>query len=78
MHVGMLAFILPVPVLYHVLTIIWFLVVAVAGAAIALCIVNKEAMQRIDTGIAGVCLGDAIVSMLRRHGRDALGHHAPL
>jgi PAS domain S-box-containing protein len=62
-YVGMLAFVLPVPVLYHVPTVILSLVAAVTGAAIALCIVSKKTMRRVDTAIAGVCLGGAIVAM---------------
>ena len=62
-YVGMLAFVLPVPVLYHVPTVILSLVAAVIGAAIALYIVSKKTMRRVDTAIAGVCLGGAIVSM---------------
>jgi PAS domain S-box-containing protein len=62
-YVGMLAFILPLPVLYHVPTVILSLVSAVAGAAIALYIVSKKTMHRVDTAVAGVCLGAAIVSM---------------
>ena len=62
-YVGMLAFVLPVPVLYHVPTVVLSLVVAVAGAAIALCIVSRKTVRRGDAAIAGVCLGGAIVSM---------------
>jgi PAS domain S-box-containing protein len=62
-YVGMLAFVLPVPVLYHVPTVLVSLVAAFAGAAIALYIVSKKTMRRVDTAIAGVCLGGAIVSM---------------
>ena len=62
-YVGMLAFVLPVPVLYHVPTVTLSLVAAVAGAAIALCIVCKETMRRVDTATAGICLGCAIASM---------------
>jgi PAS domain S-box-containing protein len=62
-YVGMLAFVLPVAVLYHVPTVILSLVAAVTGAAIALYIVSKKTMRRVDTAIAGVCLGGAIVSM---------------
>ena len=62
-YVGMLAFVLPVPVFYHVPTVILSLVAAVAGAAIALCIVSKKTMRRGDIATAGVCLGGAIVSM---------------
>jgi PAS domain S-box-containing protein len=62
-YVGMLAFVLPVPVLYHVPTVVLSLVAAVAGAAIALYIVSKETMRRVDTATAAVCLGGAIVSM---------------
>jgi PAS domain S-box-containing protein len=62
-YVGMLAFVLPVPVLYHVPTVVLSLVAAVAGVAIALYIVSKKTMRRIDTATAGVCLGGAIVFM---------------
>jgi PAS domain S-box-containing protein len=62
-YVGMLAFVLPVPVLYHVPTVILSLIAAITGAAIALYIVSKKTMRRVDTAITGVCLGGAIVSM---------------
>ena len=62
-YVGMLAFVLPVPVLYHVPTVVLSLVPAIAGAAVALYIVSKRTMRRVDTATAGVCLGAAIVSM---------------
>jgi PAS domain S-box-containing protein len=62
-YVGMLAFVLPVPVRYHVPTVILSLVAAVAGAAIALYIVSRKTMRRADAAMAGVCLGGAIVSM---------------
>src|SRR5258708_5595484 len=62
-YVGMLAFVLPVPVLYHVPTVILSLVAAVAGSAVALYLVSKNNMRRVDTAIAGVCLGGAIGSM---------------
>jgi PAS domain S-box-containing protein len=62
-YVGMLAFVLPVPVRYHVPTVILSMVAAVAGAAVALYIVGKQTMRRVDTAIAGVCLGGAIGSM---------------
>jgi NO-binding membrane sensor protein with MHYT domain len=62
-YVGMLAFVLPVPVSYHVPTVILSLVAAMLGAAIALSIVSQKTMRRADTATAGVCLGAAIVSM---------------
>jgi PAS domain S-box-containing protein len=62
-YVGMLAFVLPVPVLYHVPTVILSLIAAVPGAAVALYIVSKKTMHRIDTAVVGVCLGGAIVAM---------------
>ena len=62
-YVGMLAFVLPVPVLYHVPTVLLSLVAAVAGSAIALFIASKAIMGRGDTATAGVCLGGAIGSM---------------
>ena len=62
-YVGMLAFVLPVPVLYHVPTVVLSLMAAVAGAGIALYMVSKKTMRRIHTATAGVCLGGAIGSM---------------
>ena len=62
-YVGMLAFVLPVPVLYHVPTVILSLLAAVPGAAVALYIVSKKTMHRVNTAIAGLCLGGAIVAM---------------
>jgi PAS domain S-box-containing protein len=62
-YVGMLAFVLPVPVLYHVPTVIMSLIAAVPGAAVALYIVSKKAMRGVDTAIAGICLGAAVVAM---------------
>jgi PAS domain S-box-containing protein len=62
-YVGMLAFVLPVPVSYHVPTVILSLVAAMLGSAIVLSIVSQKTMRRADTATAGVCLGAAIVSM---------------
>jgi PAS domain S-box-containing protein len=62
-YVGMLAFVVPVPVLYHLPTVILSLFAAVAGAAIALYIVSKKTIRLVDTAIVGACLGGAIVSM---------------
>jgi PAS domain S-box-containing protein len=62
-YVGMLAFVLPVPVLYHVPTVILSLIAAVPGAAVALYIVSKTTMPRVNTAVAGLCLGSAIVAM---------------
>jgi PAS domain S-box-containing protein len=62
-YIGMLAFVLPVPVLYHVPTVILSLIAAVGGSAVALYIVSKKHMGGADTAIAGVCLGGAIGSM---------------
>src|SRR5260370_28901741 len=52
-YVGMLAFVLPVPVLYHVPTVILSLVAAVAGSAVALFLVSKNNLPRVDTAIPG-------------------------
>jgi PAS domain S-box-containing protein len=62
-YVGMLAFVLPVPVLYHVPTVILSLIAAVPGAAVALYIVSKKTMDRVNTAVAGLCLGGAVVAM---------------
>jgi PAS domain S-box-containing protein len=62
-YVGMLAFVLPVPVLYHVPTVIMSLIAAVPGTAVALYIVSKKAMRGVDTAIGGICLGGAVVAM---------------
>jgi PAS domain S-box-containing protein len=62
-YVGMLAFVLPVPVLYHVPIVILSLIAAVPGAAVALYIVSKKAIRGVDTAIVGICLGGAVVAM---------------
>jgi PAS domain S-box-containing protein len=62
-YVGMLAFVLPVPVVYHVPTVILSLIAPVLGAAVALYIVSKKTMQRVNTAVAGLCLGGAIAAM---------------
>ena len=62
-YVGMLAFVLPVPVLYHVPTVILSLIAPVPGAAVALYIVSKKTMNRVNTAVAGLCLGGAVVAM---------------
>jgi PAS domain S-box-containing protein len=62
-YVGMLAFVLPVPVLNHVPTVILSLIAAVAGAAVALYIASKKTMRLVNATIGGVFLGGAIASM---------------
>lgn len=81
-YVGMLAFVLPVPVRYHVPTVILSLEAAVAGAAIALYIVSKKTVHRMDTAIVGVCLGGAVVSMhyvgMAAMRSSAMHHYRPV
>ena len=62
-YVGMLAFVLPVLVLYHVPTVVLSLIAAVPGAAVALYIASKKTMHGVDNAIVGVCLGGAVVAM---------------
>jgi diguanylate cyclase (GGDEF)-like protein/PAS domain S-box-containing protein len=62
-YVGMLAFSLPVPILYHYPTVVWSLVAAVAASAVALFTVSRETMSRASI-VAGSCImGGGIAAM---------------
>src|ERR1700722_14264453 len=55
-YIGMLAFRLPVPVLYHYPTVLWSLLAAIAASAVALFTVSRERMS-----VAQELLGSAVV-----------------
>jgi NO-binding membrane sensor protein with MHYT domain/GAF domain-containing protein/HAMP domain-containing protein len=61
MHfIGMMAFQLPVPVQYNVLTALASLLPAVAGAALAFWLIGQAELRPWQIGLAGLVLGGAI------------------
>jgi PAS domain S-box-containing protein len=64
MHfIGMLAFSLPVPVAYHLPTVALSLVAAISGSAVALWVVSREKMSRVQVLTGGVLMGVAVAGM---------------
>jgi diguanylate cyclase (GGDEF)-like protein/PAS domain S-box-containing protein len=62
-YIGMLAFRLPVPILYHYPTVIISLLAAIASSAIALFIVSRERMAIISLVLGSLAIGGGIASM---------------
>lgn len=62
-YVGMLAFSLPVPVLYHYPTVILSLLAAIAASAVALITVSREKMSLASWTVGGVTMGSGIAAM---------------
>jgi NO-binding membrane sensor protein with MHYT domain len=64
MHfIGMLAFSLPIPIAYHVPTVLASLLVAIIASGIALFVVSRHEMKRMQLLAGGVLLGLGITSM---------------
>ena len=64
MHfVGMLAFDLPIPVRYNVLTVLFSLLAAVLAAAFALYVVSGERLRRRDALFGSLVMGGGIAAM---------------
>ena len=62
-YVGMLAFLMPIPVFYHVPTVLLSLLAAIAASAVALFVVSRPEMN-VWQGIAGgVVMGGGIAAM---------------
>ena len=71
-YIGMLAFSLPVPVLYHWPTVLLSLFAAIAASSIALYVVSRPTMNYWSAAIASIFMGAAIAAIhLCGHGRDA-------
>jgi PAS domain S-box-containing protein len=62
-YIGMLAYTLPVPVLYDWPTVLWSLLAAVAASAIALYVVSRKQMSVAFVGIGSVLMGTGIAAM---------------
>jgi diguanylate cyclase (GGDEF)-like protein/PAS domain S-box-containing protein len=62
-YIGMLAFSLPVPVLYHYPTVIASLLAAIAASAVALFTVSRERMGLGSSIAASLIMGGGIASM---------------
>lgn len=62
-YTGMLAFRLPIPVYYHVPTVLLSLLAAIAASGIALYVVSRKVMTPIHLAAGSVLMGAAIATM---------------
>jgi two-component system sensor histidine kinase/response regulator len=62
-YVGMLAWTLPVPILYDWPTVLVSLLMAILASATALFVVSRRAMGPVSTGVGGLVMGLGIASM---------------
>ena len=62
-YIGMLAYHLPVPILYDWPTVLWSLLAAVLAAAVALFVVSRSKMGPLSIGLGGLLMGSGIAAM---------------
>ena len=62
-YIGMLAYTLPVPVLYDWRTVLWSLLAAVAASAVALYVVSRKEMGGAFIAVGSVLMGTGIAAM---------------
>jgi PAS domain S-box-containing protein len=62
-YIGMLAYSLPVPILYHWPTVLLSLLAATLASAVALFVVSRNQMGPLRIGIGGVLMGSGIAAM---------------
>jgi PAS domain S-box-containing protein len=62
-YIGMLAYVLPIPVAYHWPTVLLSLLAAVLASAVALYVVSRERMGAIRALVGSVLMGTGIASM---------------
>ncbi len=62
-YVGMLAFLLPVPVTYHVPTVLLSLLAAVLASLVALTVVSRRRLGTVTSGCASLAMGGGIAAM---------------
>jgi diguanylate cyclase (GGDEF)-like protein/PAS domain S-box-containing protein len=62
-YVGMLAFSLRIPVLYHYPTVVFSLIAAIAASAVALFTISREEMNAKTWVVGSVMMGGGIVAM---------------
>lgn len=78
---GMLAFNLPVPVAYHWPTVLLSLLVAILASAVALYVVSRKKMGRVQTLTGSVLMGLGIVGMhyigMAAMRLSAVSHYSP-
>src|SRR5438105_15034614 len=62
-YIGMLAFVLPIPVAYHWPTVLLSLLAAILASAIALYVVSRQQMSAFRALTGSVLMGAGIASM---------------
>ena len=62
-YIGMLAFTLPIPVLYDRPTVLVPLLAAIAASGIALCVVSRPTMKHWHTIVGSIFMGSGIAAM---------------
>jgi PAS domain S-box-containing protein len=62
-YIGMLAYSLPVPVLYHWPTVLLSLLAAMLASAVALFVVSRDEMGPLRTVLGGLLMGSGIAAM---------------
>jgi NO-binding membrane sensor protein with MHYT domain len=62
-YVGMLAFSLPVPIAYHVVTVLVSLLAAILASLVALTVVSRARLGMATTAAASVVMGGGIAAM---------------
>jgi two-component system, sensor histidine kinase and response regulator len=62
-YVGMLAFSLPIPILYHLPTVIVSLLAAIFASGVALFIVSRESITARRAALGSILMGGGIVAM---------------
>ena len=62
-YIGMLAFHLPVPVLYDVPTVILSLLAAIAASAVALFVVSRNKLTALSVVVGSIVMGSGIAAM---------------
>ncbi len=62
-YIGMLAYTLPVPVFYHLPTVLLSLLAAIVASAIALFFVSRNQMGSLRIGIGALLMGSGIATM---------------
>jgi PAS domain S-box-containing protein len=62
-YTGMLAFDLPIPVLYHLPTVAYSLIAAIAASAVALYVVSRERLQTTHLIAGSILMGGGVATM---------------
>ncbi|HMC62581.1 MAG TPA: MHYT domain-containing protein, partial [Candidatus Solibacter sp.] len=62
-YIGMLAFTMPVPVFYHLPTVLLSMLTAMAAAAVALFVVSRPGMKAIQGFLGSLLMGGGIAAM---------------